>query len=301
MYLSILLVAWKWIRHVKPKCVIGSWAFPDGFAAKLIANKLNVPYFIKVHGSDINILSTFEDRKNKIIDVCRSANHVISVSDALKNKLVDLGIRQNKITRIYNGVDPNLFFDELSTLNNDIKKENFPWIFVGNLKKDKGVIDLVKAYSTYKKSGCLRHLIIVGDGAMKEDLKELIDELGLVDRVIMLGALEHSETAELVRKSFCLILPSYHEGVPNVLLEAANCGIPVIATRVGGIPEVVIDNKTGLLIEPGDISAMCKSMLRIEQGLNLNKQDIISHGQQFTWHKNIQVFNDLLIQGTGKN
>lgn len=301
MYLSIMLSSWSWIKSFKPKCILGSWAFPDAFSAKLIAQKMKIPFFVKVHGSDINILTTFEDRKKHIQNVCQDSKHIIAVSDALRMKLIDLGVSSDKITRIYNGVDQNFFYQELNPSNKLFNEELLPWVFVGNLKKDKGVFDLIKAFSNYQKKGGLRKLVIIGDGTIKLALHKLIKEQGLSDSVKLLGAMVHSEAASIVRNSFCLILPSYHEGVPNVLLEAANCGIPVIATRVGGIPEVVIENKTGVLVEAGDVVALGESMIDVDKKFNFSKEDIVSHGKKFTWFENIKVLNKLLTNGIENN
>lgn len=280
MSLSIWLAAKNWIKQVDYDCILGSWAHPDGYAASKIANKLGKPYFIKVHGSDINLLTQDKVRKDQISRLCREAAHIFSPSDALKNKIEALGVEANKITRNYNGVDTALFYpeDRLSPY----------FLFVGNLKQDKGVLDLLEAYSGYREAGGQFALRYIGAGTMMAILKDRVTQLGLQDQVTLTGAMKHEQVAPYLRACQVLILPSYHEGVPNVLLEAANCGVPVIATRVGGIPEVVIEGETGILTEAGDVEALKLAMLEAQDETRWDRNVILSRGKQFSWDENIQ-------------
>lgn len=285
MFISIWFGAKGWIKQHGVDCIIGSWAYPDGYAAQKVAQKLNKPYYIKVHGSDINIFAQDGPRKVMISEVCCQAKHVFSVSDALRDKIIQLGVSPDCVTRIYNGVNSALFYPELR--NESIVRADY-WLFVGNLKKDKGVADLLEAFAQYNSGGGLRDLYFIGDGLMHNQLSNRIKELGLEDKVYLLGAMKHEQAASYVRQATCLILASYHEGVPNVLLEAANCGVPIIATRVGGIPEVVVEGVTGLLVEPGDLGGLLQAMNDMEVSVIVNKDQIHKHGQQFTWERNVE-------------
>jgi glycosyltransferase involved in cell wall biosynthesis len=289
MALSLLFGARKWINEKRVDFVFGSWAHPDGYAAQQIAKKLAKPYFLKVHGSDINILTEDIQRKAAIAKVCRHAKHVFTPSDALKRKVVGLGINESKVTRIYNGVDDTFFYPE----KNSGEPEYF--LFVGNLKQDKGVIDLLEAYAIYAAEGGKIPLKFVGAGEMRTAMAERIKQLGLVDSVTLLGAMPHADAASYIRKCACLILPSYHEGVPNVVLEAANCGVPVISTRVGGIPEVVDEGKTGLLIEAGDVQALAKALQQFESDVVWKQDEILAKGRQFSWEKNLDSLEQVFL------
>jgi len=287
MYLSTLIGASRWLRRQSTDMVLGSWAFPDGFVASRLAKKLRCKYVIKVHGSDINVLTEDPARLKRIVRVCREAKAVLAVSKALKAKLVNMGVPDGQITQIYNGVDSRLFYPD-SSGSNDY------FLYIGNLKRDKGVLDLYDAYSEYRREGGTRPLIYVGGGAEFQNLQGRIHRDGLENHIRLLGPKPHAEAARLLRGALALILPSYHEGVPNVLLEAAACGKPVLATRVGGIPEVVIEGKTGRLVSPGDTEALAKGLVALQDAGVWNGAAIMQHGQGFSWSENIQSLRAVL-------
>ena len=137
------------------------------------------------------------------------------------------------------------------------------FIFVGMLIYLKGIHHLIRAF----KEAALRHpaarLVIAGQGTEEEKLKALARELNLQQQVIFAGHLEQTVLAAYIKASRALILPSLTEGLGRVAIEAQFLGKPVIASRVGGIPEIVTDGETGLLVEPGDESALAEAMARL--------------------------------------
>jgi glycosyltransferase involved in cell wall biosynthesis len=137
------------------------------------------------------------------------------------------------------------------------------FIFVGMLIYLKGIHHLIRAF----EEAALRHptarLVIAGQGREKEKLKALARELNLQQQIIFAGHLEQTVLAAYIRASRALILPSLTEGLGRVAIEAQFLGKPVIASRVGGIPEIVTDGETGLLVEPGDESSLAEAMARL--------------------------------------
>lgn len=292
MYFSILVGARKFIKGKVFDCVLGSWAYPDGFAAKKIASNLGKPYFIKVHGTDINVFAESGKRKEIIANVCKGASHVFVPSNALRQKLIHLGVNHLNVTRIYNGVNSGLFYP--------ITERNIEpfFLFVGNLKKEKGVLELLSAYDDYLKNGGRYKLKYIGSGPMFNHLTSEIKSLNLTDKVELLGVKEHKDVARHIRESICLVLPSYNEGVPNVLLEAARSGVPVIATKVGGIPEIVVEEKTGLLVDAKNVSSIYKALQKIETKNDWDSDYISEYASMFTWEKNISTLKSLLKENT---
>lgn len=288
MFYSIWWRYRDWIREATVDAVLGSWVFPDGYAAGRIAEKLNCPYFVKAHGSDINVLAQEEGRRQKIAQVCLGATGVVTVSKALQTKIMALGVAEERVQQIYNGVDQKRFFPVADA------QQRAYFLFVGNLKKDKGVLDLVEAYAKYCKLGGNMALVFIGGGAMETAIKNRINTLKLQHRIEMRGILPHDQVAASMRESSAVVLPSYHEGVPNVLLEAAACGVPVLASSVGGIPEVVIDGETGVLIEAGSIEQLQQGLQAVSDRSKWNRKKITQQGEQFTWARNIQALSTLL-------
>lgn len=252
MALSILWRCIRSSRNLRPSAILATWAFPDGFAAVVIGRLTGVPVVIKVHGSDVESLGVKGLTRRTALWALIRARKVISVSSYLKEKLIEHGVDRDKVAVVYNGVDSELFSmrDQVASrieLGLDLDRKTI--LFVGNLKIDKGLFDLMEALT---HEACRRlnpQLIIIGDGPLKHRLEQQIKARSLDDSVQMLGRKTPVEIAQWINAADCLCLPSHHEGVPNVILEALSCGVPVLATRVGGIPEVV-NITNGVLINP---------------------------------------------------
>lgn len=291
MFISFCINSLLWMKKQKPDVLLASWAYPEGVATALLAKIFGKPFFIKVHGSDINDFSTDKARAKQIVWACNSAKGIFSVSKALKEKLVSLGVSADKIHVIYNGVNKQVFFP-----NESVKKSN-SLLYIGNLKASKGVGELVAAFIQLKKTHKNLELIIAGNGDMMPEIKSSLAQENLSEHVKLLGSVDHKDIALLIQQASILVLPSYAEGVPNVVLEAMSCGTPVVATNVGGIPEVVSE-QSGLLVAPKDINALVQG-LTTALAKNWNIAEIVQQTETFSWdnnavelYKNLQ-FNDV--------
>jgi glycosyltransferase involved in cell wall biosynthesis len=141
-------------------------------------------------------------------------------------------------------------------------------IAVGRLSAEKGIGGLLEAlYLMLPEQRPA--LVIVGDGPMRDELDVMVERLGLGKLVTFLGRLPEPDTLAEIARSDILVLPSFMEGLPIVLMEAMALGKPVVATRVAGIPELVTDGESGLLFTPSDWTELAEklSMLVIDQGL----------------------------------
>ena len=185
----------------------------------------------------------------------RRAARVIAVSETLRQDAVALGIPEEKIRVIGNGIDPDLFHPQDRTEARralGLPKYGPLLVSVGTLSRRKGFHLVMEAMARLKKRWpSLRFALVGGDGAegaMSAELKALATKLGIADRVIFAGPRKSAELAPWYRAADLFVLPTEHEGSPNVVLEALACGTPVVATPVGSIPEL-IDAETGLLVE----------------------------------------------------
>jgi glycosyltransferase involved in cell wall biosynthesis len=136
-------------------------------------------------------------------------------------------------------------------------------LFVGNLVAVKGVDVLLKAWSRLAAAGVLGsedRLAIVGDGPERGRLQAQAEALGLGPRVAFAGAVAFAEVPRWMAASDVLCLPSRSEGTPNVVVEALASGVPVVATRVGGVPELVRQGENGLLVPPEDAPALAEAL-----------------------------------------
>lgn len=289
MFSSIAMFGNKWIDSIGPDYVLASWAFPEGVAAALHAKLKKTPFFLKVHGSDINMHGKELLRAKQIVWAANRAQGVLSVSQALRNKLISMGVQEHKIKVIYNGVDSDMF----------IPNHRLPigrrssLLFVGNLKKEKGVIELLSAFSQISEKHPKLSLCVVGEGVMKKTMMDNIETLHLQNKVQVLGGIDHHALPALMQNARMLLLPSYNEGVPNVVLEAMASGVPVIATSVGGIPEVVDEGVTGFMIDKPDAHILAQA---IEKALShsWDSHAIRNVSIAYSWDENIQRLQHLI-------
>lgn len=174
---------------------------------------------------------------------------IITVSEALKKELMHREkISKHKLFTIYNGINLN----KIKTASYDIRKNlQVPCLgrlvaVIARLAPQKGIRYFIKAAALLKEQQII--FLIIGDGPLREELKAEVETLGLKDRVFFTG--HRSNIEEILPCLDVLVLPSVTEGLPLVILEAMAAGCPVVATKVGGIPEVVNDGVNGLLVEP---------------------------------------------------
>src|SRR3989344_445768 len=181
----------------------------------------------------------------------RSADHVTAISSALVRIAQDFG--RNDVTLIPNGID----MSRVLTLGKDSGRV----LFVGRLEKMKGVDTLLRAFDQVKGEGV--HLRVVGDVSQRQALERLTEELGIGDRATFVGFVPVNHVYEEFAKAQILCGLSRSEALGNVFLEAQAEGCAVIGTNVGGIPDIVQDGETGILVEPDDVEAVARAMQKL--------------------------------------
>jgi len=183
--------------------------------------------------------------------VTRRASVIAPVSGELVRILVELGVPESKCRLPRFGVDTETFHPPAEE---NPRREQPTVLFVGSLIPRKGLHDLLEALACPELAESA--LVVVGDGYDRPRLVEMADRLGLTDRIQWKGTLAPEDVAREMRSADILCLPSSMEGRPNVVNEAMASGLPVIATRIGGIPDMVEEGKTALLHEPGDVAGL---------------------------------------------
>jgi len=275
-----------WIKKQQFSAVLASWGFPDAVAVSMLNKFMNLPFFVKVHGTDVNENTQFPARSRLMKKWLNKAKTVFCASEALANVLERAGISQKKLSVNYNGVNRSVFYP----IKEKPHQQHF--VFVGSLIATKGCNELLSAFIQTKQKFPEMELDIVGEGPMQSALAEKINQHGLVNCVRLRGSVPLPKVAEYIRQANVLVLPSYREGVPNVLLESFASGTPVISTKVGGIPEVV-NSDVGLLIDAANELQLVNAM---EESLKItwSAEVILQHARQFDWQKNVQhVLNEI--------
>jgi glycosyltransferase involved in cell wall biosynthesis len=224
--------------------VLGSWAYPDGFAAVLAARLLGVPCVVKLHGSDINIIAKLPGPRVLSSWALPQATKVVAVSRALADEVAALGVARERIAIVMNGVDASLFHprDRVAARRELGLGDQRIALYVGNLKVEKGVLDLAAAWRDVPNG----QLVVVGGGPARAELDAAVAPVG--DRVKVIGPQPLASIPTWIAACDVLVLPSHAEGTPNVVLEALACGRRVVATNVGGIPDLITSDTLGTLV-----------------------------------------------------
>lgn len=255
--LNILVVLWRFfllLRKTEPE-VVQVYGFIASMICRFTARPLRIKVVVGIVGTGhfIGIRPVMERMTKHLID------HYIANSMEGKNKLLEiLHNYPARISVIHNGV-PEIQVSPASEKNNC-----FIVGTVANLRPEKGYDVMLRALVQLKlelgEQVPLKYLI-AGEGSLRKELTEMINNFRLSEQVSLLGMVEN--VSEMLGKLDLFILPSYTEGLPNALLEAMMAGRCVIATRVGGIPEIIEDGYNGLMVEPGDPQELSRAILKV--------------------------------------
>lgn len=268
-------------------CLIGSWLFPDAVATAMVAALRGTPFVPIALGTDGNVLSGMPDRRAQIQWMLRRAHRVLTVSEALRTVLAERGAALERSEAVYTGVDPERFrLLPRGPARRDLALDPDALIvlFVGNIIPTKGVIELATATVELAAKDPRWMLVMIGAGPSSEAVTQVFEHAGLRGRLLMPGKVDHAALAPWFAAADVFCLPSYREGVPNVVLEAMACGVPVVASRVGGVPEVLPDH-AGLMIEPRSVPAIVEALATCAER-PWDRERIARHARGFSWQAN---------------
>lgn len=242
--------------------VLGAYLFPDAWAASMVARLLGVPYVVRTHGTDVNVVAEWPSVRPFLRPLLSSASGVVGVSRPMVDKLIALGARPEVTTLVRSGVDRDTFrpFDPIEARRELGLPDGGPvFVFVGRLEKEKGIVELLGAFEKATLPASAR-LVFVGEGSLEGAIRGASERLG--NRVIAVGGHPLERVARYVAAGDALVLPSWAEGTPNVVLESLAAGRPVVASNVGGIPDAIREGETGLLHPPRDEHALARTLER---------------------------------------
>ncbi len=282
-------------RRGRHDVLLGSWAFPDGVAAIALAGLLGVPAVVKVHGSDMNVLARLPSIASNLRWALPRARRVIAVSRPLADVVASFGVPPDRIDVVPNGVDADLF--RLRDRGAARTELGYPgdarrWLlYVGRLEEAKGVLDLLGAFSLLARRRPDVRLAIVGDGSLRTECARAAAPLG--DRVLIAGPRPLSEVPRWMAACDTLVLPSWAEGTPNVVIEALACGRRVVATRVGGTPDLITRPEVGELVPPRRTELLAEALERAA-GTPYRPEDVARAGARGGWGESAQLLEDSL-------
>ena len=232
--------------------------YPDGVAAAILARHFKKPFTVTARGSDINLISRHLIPRRLMGWAAEWASASIGVSAALTDAMRQLGMPAPRLRTMPNGVDMTLF-----RMHPQMEaRAALGWLqaptllSVGNLVENKGHHIAIESLAQLPEF----RLVISGEGPQRPALEQLARQLGVSPRLTFLGRVDQAQLAVCYSAADILVLPSSREGWPNVLLESMACGTPVVATRVGGIPEIVNSAQAGRLISARTASSLAETV-----------------------------------------
>lgn len=259
-----------------------------------VLQKLSAKKIVSCRGSAEKVkLLVFEDRKENIKALFNEVDAIHCVSEDMKQTILPYCSEPSKIFINYPSIDERKFFRS----NPPAKNNPLQILSVGRLTFQKGYLTGLLAIKKFKESFPDFRWIIAGDGPQREEIIFHIHQLGLENNVSLVGAKKSEEILALYNQVDILFLPSVYEGIANVVLEAMSMQLPVVATKSGGMQEVITPGINGLLADVYDAGSLANNLLllandsekRISLGVNARQRIL----EQFTLEKQVAIFENV--------
>jgi glycosyltransferase involved in cell wall biosynthesis len=252
----------RFLRETRPQ-IVHTFLLTASLYGRLAAILAGVPIVI---GTEVNVYQ-HKRRRHAVAErlLMRGTDRVVASAEAVRQFYIgQVRADPSKVDVIYNAVDwaqlrTNMRRDEMR-VSLGIPRDRPVAGVIARLTEQKGHVHLFDALARTAELANV-HLIVVGDGELREDLSRRVHALGISSRVHFLGA--RRDLGDLLHVMDLFVLPSLWEGLPLSLVLAMGAGVPVVATTVAGVPEVVEDGRTGLLVPPGDAAALGRAMRRV--------------------------------------
>lgn len=280
IYYTILL---KNIDLKEISIIHANWIYPSGHLAFLLSKKYKIPFSVSLLGTDVHKLKKGTKYWKVAKRIVEKADVVTSVSQELIDRCVnmDISIPVEKTIILDNIYDTNKF--KIFPKNELRQKYSFNenekiYFFVGGLVEIKNVDILIQAFNLLDDKNS--RLLIAGDGPDKLVLEQIVKKINLVDRVQFLGNLNEDKLIAFYNLSDILCLPSKNEGTPNVIIEALLCGLPIVATNVGGIPQLIKIGVNGFLVEPNNIDSLAE-YLKVSSSTKWDRKKLRNSAERF--------------------
>lgn len=297
--LSFSIGALKIIKEIKPD-IIQVQGLYVGITAYLSKIVFKIPYVIWGRGTDVNNPIAFS-RKPIIIGL-KNADVALALTEQMKWKMGQFYRRE--ILVVPNGIDMGRFQNSQNSLAeiSDIKNAN-TILYIGRLIPVKGVEYLIRSMKIIINDIPDTNLIIVGDGADRKKLENITHILGLEDHIKFIGQIPNCEIPKFTNIANIFVLSSINEGFPNVILEAMASGLPIVATKVGGLPDIVEENVNGYLVESKCPEKLAEKIVLILKNKKM-QQEISTNNKKkastYSWNNVInmleRIYTDTLTE-----
>jgi glycosyltransferase involved in cell wall biosynthesis len=282
---------------------MGVSMFPDAEAAVVIGRKLNVPVVTLAIGSDVMVYTQqLPVLWKKLGKLMTQIDLPVGVSQMICDRMQQSGECKHSPLCVYLGRDTEKF--SAAKNKNEMRarfgltKQDIIAIYVGKVAYEKGICELITVAEKLLKECRNFKLLCVGDGPDMHKLRQFREKVGRDGTVILPGLVAPDEVPSYLQVSDFMVLPSHSEGMPQAILEAMNCGLPVVATKVGGVSEAVIDEQTGLLVDaknPEQLEIAMERMIKDEEfRLSAGKRAIEYVNEKFDPESNAKKLAEAL-------
>ena len=265
MYNEVQREVRKWHREVGFDAILANGIMPSGYVAVRLGKEMKLPVSVYAIGSDVNVYPGFSPRSRALtVWTLRHADIVLSVSRASATKMCQI-CRPRRVEIVYRGCDlqrysaGNLSKKE-ARLQLGLPIEARILVFVGRLHQAKGIRELCEAYRQVKERYPRLHLVLVGDGPLRGYVERRFQANGWEDDLTITGFLDNTKVPPYYAAADIFVLPSYREGMPNSLVEGMAMGRCCIASDIGGVSEILHDERNGIVIQPRDVQGLAAAL-----------------------------------------
>ena len=296
-------------EHQKSQIIYVHWVLPSGLVAAWVAAIRKIPFVISVHGSDIYMAQSNWLFRTVASSIFKRASAVTACSPELRQSAIAMRAPKTTLLLPY-GADAEVFHPAPYPLEN---RRVFGWSEIeivvaslGRLVYKKGFNILISALPEIVSRFPGVRLVVGGEGPLREELVREADRLGISNHVSFMGRIPWDHVQEFLASADIFVLPSIKDkygnvdGLPNVLLEAMSCGIPVIASDIGGITMAVENGRTGMVVPSGDSHALANAIVSLAEAPDKRKEigqaarrSIVDN---FSWNSVVLKLVDLFEQ-----
>ena len=278
----------------KSDVILSPFAYPDGVASVLIGEALRIPVAIKLHGGDMNVAAKNPPAKRWLSWAFQKVSRVVAVSYPLAEAAASFGVPWSKIAVVEDGVDSTLFkirdrAEAKRSVGLDASRRHI--VYIGRLEKRKGTLELNEAFAELASRVPDVDLVLVGDGESTAECQAFAEKMK--GRVILTGTVGPDDVATYHSAADIATLPSHAEGTPNSIIEALACGVPVVATSVGGIPDMIHHRGMGELVPPKDVPALIAAF-ETALAKSYDPRAIVAATGRGTWHDSARALSHVL-------
>lgn len=284
----------KIIKNKRPDAIISFFSIPAGFLAYILYSFFKIPYIVSLRGSDVPYHTSsklIKFLRPIIVKIWKNSLKVVVLSKGLLNTAFKTFPFENRFKIIYNGID----IPENNLIIENSHRKKIQIITVSRLHKNKGLDLLLECINIIRKNNDFS-LSIVGDGPEMKNLVHQCKELLLEDIVKFHGYKPYDDVVLLLKESDFFVLPSRAEAFGQVFTEALSCGIPVIGTNTGGIPEIINEN-VGILVEVDSETELISAIeIMIKNSRKYNKEKLINYAKTFSWENVAEEYFKILSE-----